>query len=217
MRLCELGSSGGLPGIDYHENLIRYPQGEGRGHFTQALAMWEMLLHRRHEVVAAIAGINGKRSCRNMSKMPSACRCNPQPAPDSTSRRSGAFRSWIRCSRGRAEVAAGSSRQTLNLIDETVARTKPDLIINFLEAATGIGKLLGRIKTPVLVLGHQFMMGHPAFIRSRHSPTQQIGFRNFVRVVGSRSSKLALSFYSAGKSAVQKIVCLPADSAPPAL
>ena len=183
-------------------------QGEGRGHFTQALALREMLLHRRHEVVAAIAGTNGKRPLPEYVKNAFGVPLQSAFSPGfhfKAQRGISLTDSVLEALKRLPEL-----RQTLNLIDETVARTKPDLIINFLEAATGIGKLLGRIKTPVLVLGHQFMLGHPAFIRSRHSPTQQIGFRNYVRVVGSRSSKLALSFYSAENLPRKKIfVCPP--------
>ena len=170
-------------------------QGEGRGHFTQALAMREMLTHRGHEVVAVIAGTNGKR-----------------PLPDYVQSAFGVplqtmFSPGFQFKAGRGISVAGSVaeafgrlpefRQSLRLLDETIARTKPDLIINFLEAATGVGKFLRRIKIPVLVLGHQFMLGHPAFVRSSHARTQQMGFRNFVNLVGSRSAKLALSFYPA--------------------
>ena len=170
-------------------------QGEGRGHFTQALAMREMLTHRGHEVVAVIAGTNGKR-----------------PLPDYVQNAFGVplqtmFSPGFQFKAGRGISVAGSVveafgrlpefRQSLRLLDETIARTKPDLIINFLEAATGVGKFLRRIKIPVLVLGHQFMLGHPAFVRSSHARTQQMGFRNFVNLVGSRSAKLALSFYPA--------------------
>ena len=183
-------------------------QGEGRGHFTQALAMREMLEHRRHEVVAAIAGTNGKRSLPDYVKDAFGVPLQTMFSPGfhfKAQRGISLTGSVVEVIRRLPEL-----RQSLNLIDETIAQTKPDLIINFLEAATGIGRLLGRIKTPVLVLGHQFMLGHPAFIRSCHSITQQIGFSNFVRVVGSRSSKLALSFYSAENLPRKKLhVCPP--------
>ena len=183
-------------------------QGEGRGHFTQALAMREMLQRRGHEVVAAIAGTNGSR-----------------PLPDYAQTAFGVplqtmFSPGFQFKVGRGVSVLGSVgealrrlpelHQSLRSIDETIARTKPDIIVNFLEAATGVGRLLGRIKVPVLVLGHQFMMGHPQFIRSSYARTQQMGFHNFVSLVGSRSSKLALSFYSADNLPRKKIyVCPP--------
>jgi uncharacterized protein (TIGR00661 family) len=183
-------------------------QGEGRGHFTQALAMREMLRHRNHEIVAAIAGTNGKRPLPDYVQNAFGVPLQSMFSPGfhfKAQRGISLIGSVTEAVRRLPEI-----RQSLRLIDDTVARTKPDLIINFLEASTGIGKLMGRIKTPVLVLGHQFMMGHPAFIRSGHAITQQIGFRNFVRLVGSGSSKLALSFYAADNVPNKKIfVCPP--------
>lgn len=183
-------------------------QGEGRGHFTQALAMREMLQRRGHEVVAVIAGTNGSR-----------------PLPDYARTAFGVplqsmFSPGFQFKVGRGVSVLGSVgeairrlpelRQSLHQLDETVARTKPDIIVNFLEAATGISRLLGRTRVPVLVLGHQFMLGHPRFIRSNHARTQQMGFRNFVNLVGSRSSRLALSFYQADDLPRKKLfVCPP--------
>jgi len=183
-------------------------QGEGRGHFTQALAMREMLAHRGHEIVAVLAGTNGKR-----------------PLPDYVQNAFGVplqsmFSPGFQFKAQRGISVVGSVgemvrrlpefRQSLRLLDETIAKTKPDIIVNFLEPVTGVGRLLRRIKVPVLVLGHQFMIGHPEFVRSNHARTQQLGFRNFVNIVGSRSAKLALSFYPAENQPAKKtFVCPP--------
>jgi len=183
-------------------------QGEGRGHFTQAIALREMLLHRRHEIVAVIAGTNGHRPLPDyvMSAFGVPLQTMFSPGFQFKAQRGISLTGSV----AEAFKRLPEIRRSLRLIDEVVAQTKPDLIINFLEAATGIGKLLGRIKTPVLVLGHQFMLGHPAFIRSGHALTQQIGFRNFVRLVGAGSSKLALSFYAADNLPGKKLyVCPP--------
>jgi uncharacterized protein (TIGR00661 family) len=88
-------------------------------------------------------------------------------------------------------------RASLRQLDEIVAATKPDIIVNFLEPVTGVYRLLGRAKVPVLVVGHQFMLEHPEFPQKRHAPMQQMGFRNFIRVVSGGAAKLALSFYPA--------------------
>jgi len=101
-------------------------------------------------------------------------------------------------------------RQSLRLLDEVVEATKPDLIINFLEPVTGVYRRLGRCKVPVLVVGHQFMLEHPEFPRQRHAPLQQMGFRNFVRLVSGGAAKLALSFYPASDLPRRRLyVCPP--------
>ncbi len=139
--------------------------------------MREMLTHRGHKVVAVIAGTNGKRPLPDyvQNAFGGAKQLNHVQPRFPVQGGTGHFRR-----RGSVVEAFGrlpEFRQSLRLLDETIARTKPDLIINFLEAATGVGKFLRRIKIPVLVLGHQFMLGHPAFVRSSHARTQQMGFR----------------------------------------
>mgnify|MGYP006923434383 CR=1 FL=1 len=39
-------------------------QGEGRGHFTQAITLEEMLLRNGHEVVEVLVGKSSTRTCR---------------------------------------------------------------------------------------------------------------------------------------------------------
>ena len=183
-------------------------QGEGRGHFTQALALREMLLHRGHDVVAVIAGTNGHR-----------------PLPDYVQNAFGVpLRSMFspgfqfKGKRGVSVLGSGMDalkrlpefRASMKQLDETIAATKPDIIVNFLEPVTGVYKFLGRAKVPVLVTGHQFMLEHPEFPRQRHAPMQQMGFRNFVRLVSGGAAKLALSFYEARNLPDKKLfVCPP--------
>ena len=183
-------------------------QGEGRGHFTQALALREMLTHRGHEVVAVIAGTNGHR-----------------PLPDYVQNAFGVplrnmFSPGFQFKGKRGVSVLGSGfdalkrlpefRASLKQLDETIATTKPDVIVNFLEPVTGVYKFLGRAKVPVLVVGHQFMLEHPEFPNQRHAPMQQMGFRNFVRLVSGGAAKLALSFYEARNLPDKKLfVCPP--------
>jgi len=182
-------------------------QGEGRGHFTQALAMREMLRHRGHEVVAVIAGTNGHRPLpdyvQNAFGLPLRTMFSP------------GFQ--FKAKRGVSVLGSGIDalkrlpefRASLRLLDDVIAETKPDLIINFLEPVTGVYKFLGRCKVPVLVVGHQFMLEHPEFPRQRRAPMQQMGFRNFVRLVGSHSARLALSFYPAADLPDKKLFVSP--------
>jgi uncharacterized protein (TIGR00661 family) len=88
-------------------------------------------------------------------------------------------------------------RRSLACIDEAIKTAQPDLIINFLEPLMGVYNQLRRHRVPVLAVGHQFMLEHPAFVRVSKSPFQQFGFRQYVRLTGARSARLALSFYSA--------------------
>lgn len=170
--------------------------------------MREMLQHRGHQVVAVIAGTNGNR-----------------PLPDYVRDAFGVplrvmFSPGFQFKGTRGVSVIGSTldafkrlpefRASLRQLDDTIAETKPDLIINFLEPVTGVYRLLRRNRVPVLVVGHQFMLEHPEFPRQRHAPMQQMGFRNFVRVVSGGAAKLALSFYHCNNLPRHKLfVCPP--------
>jgi uncharacterized protein (TIGR00661 family) len=78
-----------------------------------------------------------------------------------------------------------------------VRESRPDLILNFFEPITGLYALSTWNRPPVLAIAHQFMSGHPGYVRAPKLWFQQAILNWFVRLVGARSSRLALSFYEA--------------------
>jgi uncharacterized protein (TIGR00661 family) len=82
-------------------------------------------------------------------------------------------------------------------LKSVVRESRPDVIINFFEPITGIYALTCRNRPPVVAVAHQFMFGHPDYVRAPRKRLQQLGMKWFVRLVGSRSTRLALSLYEA--------------------
>lgn len=82
-------------------------------------------------------------------------------------------------------------------IQALVREMQPDVIINFFEPLTGIYALTTRNRPPVVAVGHQFMYGHPDYVRAPGLRVQQFGMKWYVKLVGAGSTKLALSFYEA--------------------
>ena len=78
-----------------------------------------------------------------------------------------------------------------------VTETQPDVIINFFEPLTGIYVLTCRNRPPIVAVAHQFMCGHPDYVRAPGLRLQQLGMKWFVRLVGAASTRLALSLYEA--------------------
>ncbi len=78
-----------------------------------------------------------------------------------------------------------------------VRESEPDVILNFFDSLTGIYALTTRNRPPVVSVGHQFMLGHPDYVRLPGKWLQQFGMRVLVKVVGARSTRVALSFYEA--------------------
>ena len=88
-------------------------------------------------------------------------------------------------------------KRSLGTIRKAMEETQPDLIVNFLEPLMGIYNLLHAHKVPVLVVGHQYMLEHPDFVKEKVFRTQQMGMKFYIAVTGARSAKMALSFYHA--------------------
>jgi len=170
-------------------------QGEGRGHMTQAVAMKEMLERRGHRVAAVLAGSNQTRSLPAFFEQAFSCSIRQIVSPGFSLRQ------------GRAISLAGSAaqlvrrlpafRRSLAITGETLKEVQPDLIVNFLEPVMGVYNLLRPHPIPVLVVGHQFMIQHPEFVKVRKFRLQRFWMGHYFRLTGSRSARLALSFYPA--------------------
>jgi uncharacterized protein (TIGR00661 family) len=162
---------------------------------TQAIAMSQMLQRRGHRVAAVLVGSNQTRSLPAFFEQGFSVPVRRIASPG------------FSLNKGRAVSMAGSAaclvrqlpgfRRSLGAIGETIKAVQPDLIVNFLEPLMGVYNLLRPHATPVLVVGHQFMIEHPQFVKVREFAAQQFGMRQFVRLTGARSARLALSFYPA--------------------
>ncbi len=87
--------------------------------------------------------------------------------------------------------------RALRKLKALVRKTQPDVIINFFEAVTGLYALTTRNRPPVVAVAHQFMFGHPSYVRAPNLRFQQCILKWFIRLVGARSTRVALSFYEA--------------------
>ena len=170
-------------------------QGEGRGHMTQAIAMQEMLQRHGHRVAAVLVGSNQNRSLPAFFEEAFAGRVQSIPSPGFAVA-NGRGISLVRTATNAFANAPTFSR-SLRTIHETVTAVQPDLIVNFLEPLLGVYNAVRRHHVPVLAVGHQFMLDHPAFVEDRKRSLDRLGMSAYVALTGTRSAKLALSFYKA--------------------
>jgi uncharacterized protein (TIGR00661 family) len=99
-------------------------------------------------------------------------------------------------------------RKSLGIIDDLIARTGPDLIINFLEPLMGWHGG-GRSGVPVLAVGHQYMLEHPTYPRLAEARMSQWGLRCFVRASGRATMRYALSFYEVSEPLNERVMIAP--------
>lgn len=171
-------------------------QGEGRGHMTQALAAAEMLRAAGHTVVGALVGASGRREVPAFFRDEIGAPVGSYVSPNFVSGRDGAIRPAATLARALRSGPGCSA--SLDRIAAVVSRTEPDVVVNFYEALVGAFALVRTLDAPVVAVGHQFMMGHPAYPLARVQPVQRAALRAYTRLAGARAAvRLGLSFYPA--------------------
>lgn len=182
-------------------------QGEGRGHMTQALACHEILSKWGHEIVGVVAGKNSSRSLPSFFEKGFATPVTTLSSPGFVFRDSRSvdvpattwqtLRQWSR------------HRNSLRALRDIVKETRPDVLINFFEPLAGLIQAIRPLPIPVIAAGHQYMIHHPDYVTLPGNTVQQLGMRWFVKLVGSRSTRLALSLYEAGDLPERRLVVCP--------
>jgi uncharacterized protein (TIGR00661 family) len=180
-------------------------QGEGRGHMTQAISMRQMLERHGHEVVAVLAGGNPERPLPAFFEQAFKIQRITSPTFAQKENRGISVRRSILATAPQIPEI----RQSLHTIRDAIERTKPDIIINFLEPLLGVYNVLNRHDTPVLAVGHQFLIKHPGFLKVSEFKMQQLSMHQYVRLCGTRSNFLALSFYSAPNARRGRLIVSP--------
>lgn len=182
-------------------------QGEGRGHLTQALALKEMLERRGHTIAGVLVGSNGSRPVPTYFAADFVVPVRELRGPGF------AFPG----ARGVSALASLQGllrdlpryRRSLGQVRATLRETEPDLVVNFLEPMMGLHNLLFGARVPTVVVGHQYMLEHPAFPSVDRFRAAQRGMRAYLKLVGARSLRLALSFYPASDAPDRKVVVCP--------
>jgi uncharacterized protein (TIGR00661 family) len=162
---------------------------------TQAIAVKEMVEKAGHQVTKVVLGLGPHRPAApffaSAMKMPVSTISTPDFA----------------CKNNRqvnmAASLAGVARNIpaywrgLRALQAAVRESQPDVIINFFEPLTGIYALTCRNRPPVVAVAHQFMNGHPSYVRAPGRRLQQFGLKWYIRLVGAASTRIALSLYEA--------------------
>lgn len=171
-------------------------QGEGRGHFTQALTMKELLHRRGDEVVGILVGKSESRQLPEffVKKIGVPVWTFPSPnfLPTPQNKRPGLVKS-VCANIGRLPAFARSMRT----IRRKIGETEPDMVINFYELLAGFTYLLAPPRVPLVCIGHQYLFLHRDFgFPPSSSPVELFFLRFFTRLTSMGAvRRLALSFY----------------------
>jgi len=184
-------------------------QGEGRGHFTQALSLKSMLERNGHEVVAVMVGGSAKRTLPLFftEKINSGiCQFqSPNFLPTPKGKHSPLLISILY-----NLLLVPVYINSILTIRRTIREKQPDVVINFYELLCGATYGLFNPKPPMINVAHQYYFLTPAFTYTG-SDTWQFNLLNFyTRLTTLNSSKiLALSFRADDHLQYGKISVVP--------
>lgn len=168
-------------------------QGEGRGHFTQALALRQMLLREGHEVVKVLVGKSMNRTLPTFFLDQIGCEIetfySPNFLPSKDNRRFNLLRSIA------YNVSLVPSYvSSINTMRKSIKESGADLIINFYEVLCGITCKLFNLGVPEICVAHQYLFLHPSFKMPRKHLLPESLLLLFTRITClGATAKLALS------------------------
>lgn len=169
-------------------------QGEGRGHFTQALTMEQMLRRNGHVVTEVLVGKSRNRALpafftRNMM-VPIRVFASPNFLPTAKEQRPNLGRSVIY-----NVLKTPEFLRSMAFIRNRIRASEADVVVNFYELLTGLTYGLFRPEAPCLCIGHQYLFLHPQFEFPEGHRVQQGLLRFFTRLTSwGCQARLALSF-----------------------
>jgi uncharacterized protein (TIGR00661 family) len=169
-------------------------QGEGRGHLTQAISMYEILTRNGDEVKEILVGINDmlslppfflKKIKCPVSTFNSSCFLFSPGNKKSLFFKSILYNLW----------KLPDYIKSIRFIKRKIDENKVDLVINFYEILTGLTYAFMCPQTPYVCIAHQYLFLHPDFVFPKKNRLQLAGLLIFTRLTCIRASKLlALSF-----------------------
>jgi uncharacterized protein (TIGR00661 family) len=174
---------------------------------TQAMAVKEMAESAGHQVVAVTLGVSSHRPVPEYFGSAMKMSVSQLPTLEFKYRNSRAVSNTATLLGVLANLPKYS--RLVRRLDEIVRSAQPDVIINFFEPIAALYALSRRRRPPVVAIGHQFMFQHPGYVRTPHLWKQLLSMKLYTRLLGARSTKLALSLYETPDLPGKKIVVGP--------
>lgn len=186
-------------------------QGEGRGHFMQAIEMKAMLERNGHEVVACLVGKNPARTIPDyFFQRMEGTTIDSFESPNFVQGAGGKHPSYFQTFVQNITKLPGFS-QSMHFLRTTIARMAPDAIINFYDVMLGISNYLAPMRIPIISVGHQYLFLHRDFeFPNKRSKIELDPLRIFTIATSVGSCRrLALSFYEMDNDEERDIVVVP--------
>jgi len=184
-------------------------QGEGRGHMTQAISLYQILKSAGHEVVHIFIGKSKRRKVPdyffNAFDMVVELVDSPNFITDPENKSIRLVASVFYNMK-----YLNQYRKSLKRIHEVMMGTEADALISFYDFLGGFYSLFYRKRTRFFVVGHQFLTDHPdfPFAGGKSIDKRLFLINNYLNSMGAYK-KIALSFRPYRTARVMKTVVTP--------
>jgi len=184
-------------------------QGEGRGHMTQAISLFNMLTSAGHAVPQVIVGKSKRRKIPDFFyKQLTNCEVLTVESPNFiTDRNNKSIKIGATLIANVRKIP--TFRKSLKIIDQKVKEYQPDVIINFYDFLGGMYKYTFSQSCHFVSIAHQYLAIHNdfPFAKGKIWDRASLKFGNRITALGS-DKILALSF-SEGYNKSAKITITP--------
>lgn len=169
-------------------------QGEGRGHFTQALSLKSMLEKNGHEVVAVLVGCSAKRTLPDFFTQKMKTEIvqfqSPNFLPTPKGKQSSLILSILY-----NVLLLPVYISSLLTIRRAIKSYEPDVVVNFYELMCGVTYGIFNPKPPMINVAHQYYFLTPGFRYDGENFKQFLLLNFYSRLTALNAYKiLALSF-----------------------
>ena len=184
-------------------------QGEGRGHMTQAISLFQILRESGHDIAHVIVGKSARRELPqfflNQISSPITQLESPNFVTDKNARSVNIYRTLTTNIR-KYRTFIGS----INRIDEIVKEEQPDAIINFYDFLSGLYFMLKKPEVKHIALAHQFLLNHSEFEFPKGRFYDKSSLLTGNRLAGYGADKiLGLSFQTMHDEVNKKLYVVP--------
>lgn len=171
-------------------------QGEGRGHMTQAISMYEMLIEQGHTVCAVIVGTSGRRDIPAFFFDKIKAKIVQLPSPNFiTDKKNKSINITKTLLYNFRELRI--YKASLKRIDALMKEHEPDVVINFFDLLIGLYYRYYKPKPKLICIAHQYIYLHSDFEFPNGRLMDRWAIKFYTRITASGATKkLALSFYN---------------------
>lgn len=191
------------------KKFILFIQGEGRGHMTQAISLYDILIAEGHEVCAAVIGASSRREIPEFIFRNLKTEIIRLESPNFvTDHKNKGIKIGPSVFHNLGKL--GTFRKSLREIHALLNKHKPDAVINFFDPLIGLYYSFYKCTIPHICIAHQYIYLHKEFRFPRGKFADRAAIKWFTGLTSVKASKrLAISFYNMPTQQKENVVVVP--------